>query len=143
MRVMVFAKATEDSKMDGRPTPEMLEAFAAMDRFTEELANAGVLVAAAGLKNGAQAKRIVCEGPGRTVIDGLPPHAVARRPRGAHPQGGRRPDDGRDRPRLPVERGHDRAASRPREEGDRREATFCSGPVDWTRRAQNSRRRVR
>ena len=41
-----------------------------MDRFTEELVKAGVFVAAAGLKNGAQAKRIVCEGPGRTVIDG-------------------------------------------------------------------------
>ena len=41
-----------------------------MDRFTEELVKAGVLVAGAGLKNSAQAKRIVCEGPGRTVIDG-------------------------------------------------------------------------
>ena len=70
MRVMVFAKATEDSKMDGPPTPEALEAFAAMDRFTEELVKAGIFVAAAGLKNGAQAKRIICEGPGRTVIDG-------------------------------------------------------------------------
>ena len=70
MRVMVFGKATEDSKMDGPPTPEQLEAFAAMDRFTEELVKAGVFVAAAGLKNSAQAKRIVCEGPRRTVIDG-------------------------------------------------------------------------
>ena len=70
MRVMVFGKATEDGKMDGPPTPEQLEAFAAMDRFTEELAKAGVLVAGAGLKNGAEAKRIICEGPRRTVIDG-------------------------------------------------------------------------
>ena len=70
MRVMVFAKATEDSKMDGPPTPEMLEAFKAMDEFTEELVKAGVFVAAAGLKNSAQAKRIVFEGPRRTVIDG-------------------------------------------------------------------------
>ena len=70
MRVMVFGKATEDSKMDGPPTPEQLEAFAAMDRFTEELVKAGVFVAAAGLKNGAQAKRIVFDGPSRTVIDG-------------------------------------------------------------------------
>ena len=70
MRVMVIAKASEDMRMDGPPTPEMLEAFAAMDRFTEELAKAGVLVAAAGLKNGAQAKRIVFDGPSRTVIDG-------------------------------------------------------------------------
>jgi hypothetical protein len=67
MRVMVFGKATEDSEKGAPPSPE---AFAAMDRFTEELAKAGVLVAAAGLKNSAQAKRIVCEGPGRTVIDG-------------------------------------------------------------------------
>ena len=40
MRVMVFAKPAEDSKMDGPPTPEQLEAFAAMDRFTEELVKA-------------------------------------------------------------------------------------------------------
>ena len=59
MRVMVFAKATEDSKMDGPPTPEQLESFAAMDRFIEEQVKAGVFVAGAGLKNGAEAKRIV------------------------------------------------------------------------------------
>jgi len=70
MRVMVFAKVSEDSKMDGPPTPEALEAFAAMDRFTEELVKAGVFVAGAGLKNGVEAKRIVVEGPGRSVIDG-------------------------------------------------------------------------
>jgi hypothetical protein len=68
---MVFAKASEDLEKDmAAPTPEMIEAFAAMDRFTEELVKAGVFVAAAGLKNGADAKRIVCEDPGRTVIDG-------------------------------------------------------------------------
>jgi hypothetical protein len=64
---MVFGKASEDSEKGAAPTAE---AFAAMDRFTEELVKAGVLVAAAGLKNNAQARRIVCEGPGRTVIDG-------------------------------------------------------------------------
>ena len=47
-----------------------------MDRFTEELVKAGVLVAGAGLKNGAQAKRIVFDGPSRTVIDG--PFAESR-----------------------------------------------------------------
>ncbi|MGH9363876.1 MAG: YciI family protein [Thermoanaerobaculia bacterium] len=70
MRVMVFAKASEDSKQGMTPTPEMLEAFKAMDQFTEELVKAGVFVAAAGLKNGAQAKRIVFDGHKRTVIDG-------------------------------------------------------------------------
>src|ERR1700731_571910 len=52
MRVMVFAKATEGMSL-GEPTPEALEAFAAMDRYTEELVKAGVFVAAAGLKNDA------------------------------------------------------------------------------------------
>jgi hypothetical protein len=70
MRVMVFAKTTEDGAMDMAPTPEMLEAFAAMDRFTEELVKAGIFVAAAGLQNNAKAKRIVCEGAERIVIDG-------------------------------------------------------------------------
>jgi hypothetical protein len=70
MRVMVFSKAAQDIDMSAPPTPEMLEAFAAMDRFTEELVAAGVFVAAAGLKNDVQAKRIVYDGVGRTVIDG-------------------------------------------------------------------------
>jgi len=73
MRVMVFAKATEDSEKGVPPTPE---AFEAMDRFTEELVKAGILVAGAGLKNSAHAKRIACEGSDRTVIDG--PFAEAR-----------------------------------------------------------------
>jgi hypothetical protein len=49
MRVMVFAKATEDSNKGEAPTAE---AFAAMDRFIEELVQAGVFIAGAGLKNG-------------------------------------------------------------------------------------------
>jgi hypothetical protein len=69
MRVMVISKASEDMVL-GEPTPEAREAFAAMDRFTEELVKAGVFVAAAGLKNNAQAKRIVSDGANRTVIDG-------------------------------------------------------------------------
>jgi hypothetical protein len=76
MRVMVFVKATEDSEKGMAPTPEMLEAFAAMDRFTEELVQAGVFIAAAGLKPGADSKRIAFDGPNRTVIDG--PFAEAR-----------------------------------------------------------------
>jgi hypothetical protein len=67
MRVMVFAKTTEEIEKGVPPDPE---AFAAMDRFIEELVKAGVFVAGAGLKNSAQAKRIVCEGTERTVIDG-------------------------------------------------------------------------
>jgi hypothetical protein len=67
MRVMVFAKATEAGENGEAPTTE---AFEAMDRFTEELVAAGVFIAAAGLKNTAEAKRVICDGPARTVIDG-------------------------------------------------------------------------
>ena len=73
MRVVVFVKATEDSEKGVPPTTE---AFAAMDRFTEELVQAGVMVAGAGLKPSAQAKRIAFDGAGRTVIDG--PFAESR-----------------------------------------------------------------
>ena len=73
MRVMVFVKATGCSEKAAPPTTE---AFAAMDRFTEELVQAGVFVAAAGLKNTNEAKRIAIDGAGRTVIDG--PFAEAR-----------------------------------------------------------------
>jgi len=75
MRVMVLSKAAEGMTL-GEPTPEALEAFAAMDRFTEELVKAGVFVAAAGLKNDAQSKRIVSDGSSRRVIDG--PFAESR-----------------------------------------------------------------
>ena len=73
MRVMVLVKATEDSEKGVPPTAE---AFAAMDRFTEELVKAGIFVAAAGLKNTAEAKRIAFDGSDRTITDG--PFAEAR-----------------------------------------------------------------
>ena len=59
MRVMVFFKSYGESDMTMAPTPEMLEAFKAMDEFTEELVKAGVFVAAAGLKPSAESKRVV------------------------------------------------------------------------------------
>jgi hypothetical protein len=73
MRVMVFVKATEDSEKGMLPTAE---AFAAMDRFNDELVEAGIMVAAAGLKPSAEGRRIAFDGPARTVIEG--PFAEAR-----------------------------------------------------------------
>jgi len=64
---MVFVKAAESGATGDPPTPE---AFAAMDRFTEDLVQAGILVAGAGLKPTAESKRIAMEGDERTVIDG-------------------------------------------------------------------------
>lgn len=69
MRVMVFSKANEAQPME--PTPEMVEAFAAMDDFIEALVQAGVFVAAAGLKPTAQSKRVLFDGRGgAAAIDG-------------------------------------------------------------------------
>jgi hypothetical protein len=67
MRVMVLVKATEDSEQGILPTTELLEA---MGRFNEELANAGILLVADGLKPSSQGKRVAFDGPSRTVIDG-------------------------------------------------------------------------
>jgi hypothetical protein len=73
MRVIVFVKATEDSEKGVFPSAD---AFKAMDRFNDELVEAGIMVAAAGLKPSAEAKRIAFDGPGRRVIDG--PFAASR-----------------------------------------------------------------
>jgi len=67
MRVIVFVKATDDSERGLPPATDMLEA---MGKFNEELANAGILLAADGLKPSSRAKRIAFDGPGRKVIDG-------------------------------------------------------------------------
>ena len=67
MRVMVLVKATDESEKGILPTAELLEA---MGRYNEELVNAGIMLAADGLKPSSQGKRIAFDGPGRTVIDG-------------------------------------------------------------------------
>lgn len=73
MRVMVLVKATEDSEKGFAPLPEMFEA---MGRFNEELADAGVLLAADGLAPSSRGKRIAFDGAGRSVVDG--PFAATR-----------------------------------------------------------------
>ncbi len=67
MRVMVLVKTTEDSEKGILPTTEMFEA---MGRFNDELRNAGILLAADGLKPSSQGKRIAFDGLLSTVIDG-------------------------------------------------------------------------
>ncbi|WP_327751842.1 YciI family protein [Sphingobium sp. SJ10-10] len=76
MRVMVLVKATEDSERGFAPTPEAMEAMEAMGQFNDELAKAGILLAADGLTPSSQGKRVAFDGAGRTVIDG--PFAQAR-----------------------------------------------------------------
>jgi hypothetical protein len=67
MRVMVFVKATDDSEKGTLPTTEMLEA---MGRYNKELLDAGIMLAADGLRPSSHGKRIAFDGPGRTVSDG-------------------------------------------------------------------------
>lgn len=67
MKVMVLVKATPQSEAGVLPTPELL---AAMGRYNEELVNAGILLAADGLKPTRQAKRVHFAGEHRTVTDG-------------------------------------------------------------------------
>ena len=70
MHVMVFVKATEDSERGFEPTPWAIEMMEAMGKFNDELRDAGILLAADGLKPTSEAKRVAFDGAGRTVIDG-------------------------------------------------------------------------
>jgi hypothetical protein len=65
MRVRVLTKAAEETGMDGPPTAETLQAFAAMDIVAEALVKAGVFVAAAGFKGSSETRRIVVDGKRR------------------------------------------------------------------------------
>ncbi len=68
MRVMVLGKATEDTE---RGTPPTTDEFAEMAAFNEELAKAGVLVDAGGLKPSAVGKRVAFDEKGvSSVLDG-------------------------------------------------------------------------
>jgi len=67
MRVMVLVKATKDSEAGTLPSTEMFEA---MGKFNEELAKAGIIQAADGLKPSSFGKRVAFDGAARTVIDG-------------------------------------------------------------------------
>ena len=67
MKVMVIVKATADSEAGVMPDEAML---AAMTRYNEDLANAGILLAGEGLKPTSQGARVQFDGPSRRVIDG-------------------------------------------------------------------------
>ena len=67
MRVMVIVKANKDSEAGVMPDEKMLTA---MMKFNEELAKAGLLVAADGLHPSSKGKRVKFSGQKRTVVDG-------------------------------------------------------------------------
>lgn len=67
MRVMVIVKATADSEAGRMPDASLLEAMGA---FNEQLAAAGVIVEAAGLKPTSKGARVHFRADGRAVEHG-------------------------------------------------------------------------
>jgi len=66
MRVMVLAKSTPETENAERDQT----GFGAMGRFSEELVDAGILLAADALEASSKGARVRFEGTHRTVIDG-------------------------------------------------------------------------
>ena len=67
MRFIVMGMGTKDSETAPPPKPEE---FAAMQKYNEELAKAGILLAAEGLAPTSKGARVKFSGDERTVIDG-------------------------------------------------------------------------
>lgn len=67
MRFMVIVKASKDSEAGKMPSEQLL---AAMGKYNEELAKAGILRAAEGLQPSSKGARVRFSGKKRTVIDG-------------------------------------------------------------------------
>ncbi len=67
MKVMVIVKATKASEAGDMGSPE---AFAAMDKFNEELINAGIMLDGTGLTPTSRGARVRFSGSNRTVTDG-------------------------------------------------------------------------
>ena len=67
MRVMVLVKASEESEAGAMPSEQFL---AEMGKYNEELARAGVMLAADGLHPSSKGKRVRFSADQKTVIDG-------------------------------------------------------------------------
>ena len=67
MKVMVIVKASKDSEAGVMPSQELLTQ---MGKYNEELAKAGILLAAEGLHPSSKGVRVRFSGQQRTVIDG-------------------------------------------------------------------------
>ena len=67
MKVMVIVKASKASEAGDMGSPEM---FAAMDKFNEELINAGIMLDGTGLMPSSRGARVRFSGSNRTVTNG-------------------------------------------------------------------------
>jgi hypothetical protein len=73
MRFMIIVKATKESEAGIMPSEQLL---AAMGKYNEELAKAGVMLAGEGLQPSSKGARIKFSGTKRSVVDG--PFAEAK-----------------------------------------------------------------
>jgi hypothetical protein len=64
---MIIVKANENSEAGVMPSADLLDA---MGKYNEELAKAGVLLAADGLQASSKGARVKFSGSKRTVVDG-------------------------------------------------------------------------
>ena len=67
MRFIIMGMATKEAEAGPPPKPE---AFVAMQKYNEEAAKAGILLAAEGLTPASKGARVKFSGDERTVIDG-------------------------------------------------------------------------
>src|SRR6516162_5541154 len=67
MKVMVIGRATAATEAGEMPSAEM---FSAMEKFNEELINAGILLDGTGLTPSSRGARVRFSGSNRTVTDG-------------------------------------------------------------------------
>ena len=67
MKVMVIGRASAASEAGEMPSAEM---FSAMEKFNEELINAGILLDGTGLTPSSRGARVRFSGSNRTVTDG-------------------------------------------------------------------------
>ena len=67
MRVMVIVKANKESEAGVLPSTEL---FTKMGKYNEELAKAGLLLAADGLRPSSHGKRVKFSGKGHVISDG-------------------------------------------------------------------------
>ena len=70
MRVMVFVKANNATEKGLSNTPAEKKMMADMEKFNDELRNAGVMVMAEGLRPSKDGKRVLFDGPNRKVSEG-------------------------------------------------------------------------
>jgi hypothetical protein len=67
MKVMVIVKANKESEAGVLPSQQLLSE---MGKYNEELAKAGILLAAEGLHPSSRGKRVRFGGPTTSVVDG-------------------------------------------------------------------------